>query len=175
MIRKVGLISGVLMVLLMASVISNGSAFAATTQGTSTNLAVMQKACSVVRVHLSGSTSTITCLKHRPQGASRVSPNLYRDDGCSDPNSLNVWNYNYTSLLCFDGGGYLGVAIYQVNKVDYNNNYGNGAWIRWYQRGSGTFSVINSFSSKVFGNGTTNVEITQLCAGSTKTNYCPTF
>src|SRR6266436_117904 len=81
----------------------------------STQLTALQKACRVVTVSLNGATHTAVCTQSRQTAV--VSPNSYRTP-CGWNNEMIIWNYGYSGELCFMGGGYLGVAIYQVDEVD---------------------------------------------------------
>jgi hypothetical protein len=185
MLRKALTLFSVVALLLTFS-FSAGQAHAATASSqpsvassTTADFISLQKTCQKVLVQLNGAKHTTRCLSPRTTTAKGASPHLYRDGGCSGPqtfegDSIDIYNYNYSGLLCFAGSGYLGVAIYQVNEVE--NVSSAGAWFRWYHGGSGHFQPLpppyaNGYKY-TFGNGTTNVEITQLCSGSSIGGHC---
>ena len=163
---------------LLASTFSGGQAHAATlqpspqtTRSSFVDFTALQKTCQGMLVHLNGAEHTISCLTSSTKAARGGSPHLNRDWSCTTLNSVfTIWNYNYSQFLCFEGSGYLGVAIYQVNEVD--NTIGSPMWFRWYQNGVGNFRVVAVNRKVTFGSGTTNVEITQLCVGSTQGGHC---
>lgn len=169
MFRKALVILGSL-ALLLVSLSASGTAFAASSSDaaiSNVDLAVLQKVCSVVDVHLDGPRHTITCQRLREKG---VQPLLYRDDSCnSNIDNLVLYNYGYTGVLCFAGTGYLGVNIYDVNEVDDVGSL--GAWFLYYP--GHIFQSLLSGGSKYFGSGSaTGIEVTQLCFGSSNPSHC---
>ncbi len=170
MLRKVLVFLG-LLALLLTIFATGGSALAATSSGPSTSsnidVATLQKTCSIIHIHLDGLNHIITCTRHRQKG---IQPNLYRDDSCNPNNyTLVVYNYGYSGVLCFDGSGYLGVGIYDVNEVD-DTGY-LGAWFLYYPAHrywsllGGGYAVIGTGNRS----GTT---VTQLCYGNANPPNC---
>ncbi len=165
MIRKTITLLGVLTLLLVSFTFARGNAFASAPKfdvpfTAPVDFAAVQKICPHVSIHLNGAQHTLTCLKS--QGAQ---PNLSRGP-CGFQN-IDISNYNNTGELCFNGGGYLGVNIYQVNSV-YNaagQGYALPMWMKYYHP-SGVFCSLYAYNSKNFGNGNTNVEVTQLDWGT---------
>jgi hypothetical protein len=153
---------------------SGGTAFAASPS--TVNFAPLQKTCAILQVHLNGIHYTTTCLRPRSttNPNAKISPDLGRSDCSSIFQNIKIWNYNYTGELCFDGGGYLGVQIYQVNDV-YNVSADviplqESMWIRYYQ--PGTYCTIQPGYDKDFGSGYTNIEVTQLDWGASNGGNC---
>jgi hypothetical protein len=64
------------------------------------------------------------------------------------------------------------VNIYQVNEVDNESQLGPAPmWMRYYH-GYGVTCTIAAFDNKYFGNGITNVEVTQLDYSATNGPRC---
>ncbi len=140
------------------------------------DLAELSKTCQVIAVvNLQGNIQSAQCVKQRQQGDSiKV---LVRGVDCEGnfygyAEEIVIWNYNYTSSLCFYGDqrtSYLGVNIYQVNEI--KNVAGTAGWFRWYP--AGTYRVLSGNGGDFsWGNGNTGVEITQLCIGSAVGGQC---
>jgi hypothetical protein len=86
--------------------------------------------------------------------------------------NIQVWNNDYGGQLCFQGLGYLGVNIYQVNEVDNESQGGySDMWMRYY-RPYGITCTIQPYHFKTFGGGITNVEVTQLDYGASNGGTC---
>ncbi len=176
MMRKILTLFGISALLLAAFLSTNGSAYAATpSSNPAMNFTTMQKTCAVIQIHLSGYTHTTTCRKSRIQNSSKIIPLINRDNNCYTPNdSLEIYNYNWTSLLCFEGTGYMGVAIYKVNEVDdVDMSMTNGAhpdWFRYYDAHGGHYLGQNP--GDIDGFGPTGVYVTQLCIGSNVGGHC---
>lgn len=166
MFRKVLVLLGSL-ALLFTLVTAGGTAHAATSSNF--DFAALQKTCSIVHIHLNGLEHTITCSRTRQKG---VQPFISRDNAC-DPSydTMVVYNYGYSGVLCFDGGGYIGVAIYNVNEVDDVANL--GSWFRYYNTSGGYYYALLGGAYKEIGFGSTsNVKVTQLCYGNTNYPSC---
>jgi hypothetical protein len=86
--------------------------------------------------------------------------------------NIQVWNNDYGGQLCFQGLGYLGVNIYQVNEVDNESQGGySDMWMKYYH-GYAVTCTIHPYHYKYFGNGITNVEVTQLDYGASNGGTC---
>lgn len=165
MFRRTLVISSLLSVL-FAFVAMGGVASAATNSST-VDLAAMQQWCAVIKVSLHGEQHTITCLQTH-----KVHKDLSRTTCGSGITNITVWNNDYGGQLCFTGFGYLGVNIRQVNEVDNDGQSGPYAmWMRYYW-GYGVTCTIPPNWFKYFGNGITNVEVTQLDYGSPNGPNC---
>jgi hypothetical protein len=94
-------------------------------------IAITERSCAVINIHLNGSHHSISCEVPRANRAG-VKLDTYRD-GCTlggELNNLSIWNYDNSAELCFDGNGYIGVGIYNVNSVNNFSIY--DTWIRYY-------------------------------------------
>lgn len=150
-----------------------GTAFAASPS--TINFAPLQKTCALLHVHLDGYQHTITCLSSRSttNPNAKISPELVRT-ACTWPMNIYIENYG-NSFVCFDGGGYLGVQIYNVNDVTNVSDdiipLQEPMWIRWYS--PGTYCTIQPGVNKHFGDGGhTGIEVTQLDWGATNGGNC---
>lgn len=131
---------------------------------TPVDFAALQKTCAVVDVHLQGKQHTITCLQKRIKG---VHPNLYASNCYLFAPNIIVYN---SGQLCFSGGGYPGVAIYQVTAVwnaSQDAQVAGNMWLRYYHP-SGVTCTIAPFASKGF----SSVTITQLDYGQSNGGTC---
>lgn len=145
-----------LLALLLTLIATQSAAMAATSSSKPVDLSVMQKTCAVLLVRLNGPNHTISCL-HKT--FSRRTPDINRDYNCdSSTDTVDIANYNYTKTVCFQGNGYIGVQIYQVNEVDNLQDF--VIEFLWYQ--PKTCSKIGNYGAHYFGGGTTNKEVTQI-------------
>jgi hypothetical protein len=153
---------------LAAAGATSGAARPAPASALTAQLAAMQHRCAVVAVHLNGAQHTMTCAaSRRSAGMGRLSPAIWRNNSCILADMV-IWNYNYSGEVCFDGDGYLGVGIYDVNEVD--NASVVQEWIRYYNSSGGHFCTMQvawdigipgASTQKKFGNNST-VKITQV-------------
>lgn len=147
---------------------TSGNAFAATPPNPSSiDIAALSKTCAIISIHMDGAQSTVSC--RRARATHGIVPLLGRDNSCNNNDVFVIKNYSSSGTLCFNGSGYLGVAIYQVNSVKDTGTA--GAWFRWYQ-GAGHYQSLSGGQQYNFGSGTTNVEVTQLCYGNTNYPNC---
>jgi len=170
-IRKILFLFGVIVLLISAFAFTSGSVHAArnsvqATSPSTVDFATIQKNCAIVNVHLNGLQHTIMCAKVH------VSPsNLYRS--VCPYAKIILWNYNDSAELCFDGSGYIGVKIYQVNTV-FNRVSFSSSWMRYYHPAGVTCTLrAGAFGgTKAFGSGNTNVTVTQLDWGDSNGGNC---
>jgi len=177
MIRKTLSFLAVMALLVVSFAFTSGNAVAASHSTSSVkfgvpftapvDFGVVQKICPNVSIHLNGAQHTLTCLK----ASHGVHPYLSR--ASCNFGTENIIVSNNTGALCFFGSGYLGVTIYQVNSVENVEGGGIGgpAWMRYYHP-SGVSCSIYAFDTKNFGNGNTNVTVTQLDWGQYNGPMC---
>ena len=120
-----------------------GTAFAAPPNSPAVNLAVIQKNCALLAVHLNGTQHpTTTCLSNQLPKASRpdTSPGT-----CFGATMEVTYNQGYG--VCFDGTGYLG---YYLPNVYFIETLVSVSWFRWYNSTSGYFCTMHLNSNQSY-------------------------
>ncbi len=179
MIRRALAVFGMLTILCISTLLPTGNVASASSVSTpSIDLAPLQKTCAVLSIHLNGAHHTITCLHtHMPKLPPGKTSYLNQGPCIPYVTTMQIFNYAYSSTLCFEGAGYLGVRIYRVNEID-NTNIDFG-WVKWYHEGSrqGHYCTIIASDSAYWGNNT-NVTLTQINSGGLRSPsdpICPHF
>jgi hypothetical protein len=172
MIRKMLTLFEVL-ILLANFLFASSSTHAATFSDPPVDLSTLQQTCSIIQVNLHGNAHTINC--RQAKSSSKIALQISRDTYCNTPgDNMNVFNYNWTALLCFYGTGYMGVTIYSVNEVDDipggQTNIPYPDWFRAYPSTGGEYVEQNPGDKSTFGS--TGVLVTQLCIGSNVGGHC---
>lgn len=151
---------------------SSNVASASSVSPPSVDLTQLQRTCAVLAIHLNGAQHTITCVHKDPP-----SQNHALSQGPCIPfvTTMQIFNYAYNATLCFEGDGYLGVRIYQVNELDDTSN--GFAWVKWYHQGStaGHYCAIFPSDAGYWGD-STDVTLTQIDIGNPRSPsdpYCP--
>ncbi len=168
MFRKILTFLGILMLLSVAFLSVGRSAYAATSSSNPVvDFTALQKTCRVINIHLSGSTHITTCDRTFAQNRSKPIPLTGRTDCKVAYDTVNMYTNSYNQVLCFNGTGYLGVAIYKVNEVDdidpSRTTQANSDWFRAYAP-SGETIYQTPGDTWYFGSSST-VKVTQLCIG----------
>ena len=149
----------------------SNAASAAPFLDTPINLTALQKTCQIINIHLTSYSHTVSCSKTLTRNTWGKRPDIQRDNSCNSYSQINLYNYNWTQLVCFYGSGYLAVSIQQVNEVDNVGFPPAPEWFRAYPGGKGEFVNLDNPGDD-WGFGQTGALVTQICIGSSQAGHC---